>query len=205
MNQIKLKGVLRNIEYSHTINGTDYQKAELVVKRPDGDDDVLSLRFKQFSNPFSDNEDKVVELIGNVRSYSQHLENGKNKVSIYVFTYFDVPDDETDIVNEFILDGRICKLDDLHTTASGKQNIHFVLANNIISSDGKSKINNYIPIVCWGNLAKQISEMHVSDKITLRGQLHSRTYKKIQEDGELQILTAHEGVGLELLDYEARL
>ena len=50
MNQIKLKGVLRNIEYSHTINGTDYQKAELVVKRPDGDDDVLSLRFKQYSN-----------------------------------------------------------------------------------------------------------------------------------------------------------
>ena len=47
--------------------------------------------------------------------------------------------------------------------------------------------------------------MHVSDKITLRGQLHSRTYKKVQEDGELQILTAHEGVGLELLDYEARL
>ena len=113
--------------------------------------------------------------------------------------------DETDIVNEFILDGRICKLDDLHTTASGKQNIHLVLANNIISSDGKSKINNYIPVVCWGNLAKQISEMHVSDKITLRGQLHSRTYKKVQEDGELQILTAHEGVGLELLDYEARL
>ena len=32
------------------------------------------------------------------------------------------------------------------------------------------------------------------DKIKVKGQLHSRTYKKILPDGELEFRTAHEGV-----------
>ena len=38
MNNIILKGVIRNIEYSHTINETEYDKADLIVKRDDGGD-----------------------------------------------------------------------------------------------------------------------------------------------------------------------
>lgn len=102
MNNIILKGVIRNIEYSHTINETEYDKADLIVKRDDGSEDVISLRFKKFSNPYQ--EDQEIELVGNIRSYSRKLENGKNKVDIYVFTYFDVPtaDDDGNIpVNQF--------------------------------------------------------------------------------------------------------
>lgn len=199
MNNIILKGVIRNIEYSHTINETEYDKADLIVKRDDGSEDVISLRFKKFSNPYQ--EDQEIELVGNIRSYSRKLENGKNKVDIYVFTYFDVPtaDDDGNIpVNQFEIQGRICKIDPLHTTKNGKHNIHFILANNIHSGDGKQKINNYIPIVCWGNLAKEVQNYNVSDVVTVRGQLHSRTYKKVHEDGEVEILMAHEGVGLEV-------
>lgn len=199
MNKITLKGILRNIGYSHTINDTEYDKADLIVKRDDGSEDVISLRFKKFSNPYQ--EDQEVELVGNVRSYSRKLDNGKNKVDIYVFTYFDVPEeDDTEApVNSFEIKGRICKIDSLHTTQNGKHNIHFILANNIHSSDGKQKINNYIPIVCWGKVAKEVQNYQVSDIVTVKGQLHSRTYKKLQDDGDIEIMMAHEGIGLEVI------
>lgn len=195
MNEIKLKGFLRNIEYSHSINTTDYYKADLIVPRNDGKEDVLNLRFKQFANPYENNQE--IELKGNLRSFSQLGEDGKNKVTIYVFTYFDIPEvdsNDNDVVNEFELDGRICKIDDLRITRSGKESVHFILANNIISKERNQKLNNYIPMTAWGNCAKEISKLHVSDKIKVKGQLHSRTYKKVLDDGEIEFRTAHEGV-----------
>ena len=36
-------------------------------------------------------QNQEIEFIGNVRSYSQHIDDNKNKVDIYVFTYFDKP------------------------------------------------------------------------------------------------------------------
>ena len=52
MNTITLKGFLRNIQYSHTINGVEYNKAELIVPNDTSEDDILSIRFKKFSNPY---------------------------------------------------------------------------------------------------------------------------------------------------------
>lgn len=199
MNEIRLKGFLRNIEYSHSINKTNYYKADLITSRKDGKEDILNLRFKQFSNPYPDNTE--IELLGNLRSFSQMGENGKNSVMIYVFTYFDIPpasDEDTDVINEFEIDGRICKMNDLHITQSGKENIHFILANNIISPEKNQKLNNYIPMVAWGKHARKIEKLNVSDKIKVKGQLHSRTYKKVLDDGEIEFRTAHEGVVTEI-------
>ena len=195
MNEIKLKGFLRNIEYSHSINTTDYYKADLIVPRNDGKEDVLNLRFKQFANPYENNQE--IELKGNLRSFSQLGEDGKNKVTIYVFTYFDIPEvdsNDNDVINEFELDSRICKIDDLRIKKNGKESVHFILANNIISKERNQKLNNYIPMTAWGNCAKEISKLQVSDKIKVKGQLHSRTYKKVLDDGEIEFRTAHEGV-----------
>ena len=195
MNVVNLKGIIKNIEPSHSIQGIDFGKADLLVKRGDGKEDILNVRFKKFSNVYSN--DQEVTFSGNVRSYSQQLDNGKNKVELYVFTYFDQPElDENDseYVNYVELDGRICKIEDLRTTKSGKHNIHFILANNIISKERNQKLNNYIPMTAWGNCAKEIEKLHISDKIKVKGQLHSRTYKKVLPDGELEFRTAHEGV-----------
>ena len=49
-------------------------------------------------------------------------------------------------------------------------------------------------MTAWGNCAKEIEKLHISDKIKVKGQLHSRTYKKVLPDGELEFRTAHEGV-----------
>jgi len=195
MNEIILKGMIRNIEYSHTIGNVDYDKAELIVPKDNGEEDVLQLRFKKFSNRYQNLQQ--VELVGNLRSYSEKLDDGKNKVHLYVFTYFDIPStDENDkeIVNGFNIDGRICKIDKLCTNSEGKQSIHFILANNIISANGKQKLNTYIPMVAFGATAIEISKKAVSDQILVHGRLNSRTYKKMLDDNEMELRTAYEGI-----------
>ena len=202
MNEVILKGIIRDITSSHVINGVEYEKANIITTRNDGKEDILSLKFKKFSNTHQNGD--LVELTGNLRSYSRKIDNDKSKVELYVFTYFDTPSTDlenyADICNQVVIDGRICKIDELRTTANGKTNIHFILANNIISPD--QKLNNYIPSVAWGKLALSLTNLKISDKVKIKGQLHSRTYKKTLPDGEIEIRTAHELVvnDLEVLD-----
>ena len=197
MNQIKLKGIIRNIRNSHTIKDIEYDKADIVVRRKDGKEDVLNLRFKKFSNPYKDNQE--ICLSGNVRSYSQQLSDGKNKVELYIFTYFDQPElneNDQEVINNFEIDGRICKIDSIRTTQDGKQNIHFIIANNLIIDEKNQKLNSYLPCIAWGRIAKELSQYSVNDKILISGELHSREYKKIidKNTGEYEIRVAHECV-----------
>lgn len=202
MNKISLKGMLRSIEYSHNVGDIEYQKAELIVPRTDGEDDVLNLKFKRYSNQYT--EGQIVSLQGNIRSYSQKLADGKNKVELYVFTYFDIPEtDENDLelINHFEIDGKVCKLDKLRKNKDGKESFHFILANNIFVEDRSTRIDTYLPCVCFGELARKLSkELKVSDFIAIKGKLHSRTYRKYYENGEMEIKTAHEAV---ISDYES--
>ena len=199
MNSIRLKGVLQNVQDSHMINNIEFCKAHLIVPKEDGSEDILNVRFKKYSNPYVDSQ--VVSFSGNIRSYSARLDSGKNKVELYVFTYFDQPDlDENDqeYTNFLELDGRICKLDELRTTRNGKKNIHLILANNLIVSDGAKKLNSYIPCIAWGELAEQLSQLTIDTKIELIGQLHSREYKKKFDDGSFEFRVAHE---VEITDF----
>ena len=193
MNEIILRGIVRNIRPSHTVNDVEYYQADVVTQRKDKKEDSVVIKFKKHINKYKE-LDKV-ELVGNIRSYTEQLSNGKNKVYIYVFTYQDYPvvsNDEDDILNNiFIVDGRICKINELRTTSNGKKNIHFILANNIFTSNGQ-KINNYLPVTCWGNLAKQISNMNVNDRVTIKGELHSRTYHKFNDDNEKEYNVTYE-------------
>ena len=200
MNTIRLKGVLRDIQDSHIINGIEFSKAHLVVPRDNGKEDVLNIRFKKYSLPYQ--EDQEVSFSGNVRSYSAKLDSGKNKVELYVFTYFDQPDlDENDqeYRNFLELDGRICKLDQIRKTRNNKTNIHLILANNLIVSDGSKKLNSYIPCIAWGDLAEKLSNLHIDSQIKIKGELHSREYKKTFADGTFEFRVAHE---VEITDLE---
>lgn len=189
MNTIYLRGIIKNIKYSHTIDDITFNRAELIVKRPDGREDILIIKFKQFSMNFKENTQ--VELVGNIRSYSQ-LVDGKYRVEIYVFTYFDEVEIESDNINNFVkLDGKICKKDTIRTTSKGKHYIHFIIANNLIM-ESQQKLNSYIPCVAWGKDAKHImANYNVGDSVYIEGQLQSREYKK-KVDEEIEIRVAHE-------------
>ena len=141
MNQIILKGFIRNICYSHSINDIEFYKAELVSKQDNGKENIINLKFKRFSNPYQENEE--ISLIGNIRTYSQKLDVG-SRVEVYTFTYFDLPEN-IETINEAYIDGRICKKGDLRKTKSGKDVIDFIIANNLKTEN--QSLNCYIPCV----------------------------------------------------------
>lgn len=193
MNSIVLSGVLKDIQHSHEIDGINFDKAKLIVKRATGQEDVINLRFKSFCNKYKDNDE--ITLTGNVRSYSYKVAEDKNKVLIYVFTYFDEPqvtDELLESTNVVKLDGRICKINELRTNKDGKHNIHFIVANNLISADKSKRLNSYIPCIAWGTLARELSKLKVNTKINIDGELHSREHKKVYPDGEVEFRVAHE-------------
>lgn len=195
MNTIKLAGILKDIKPSHNVGDIEYDKANLIVLREDGKkEDVITLKFKRFANKFK--EDDKISIVGNVRSYSKQL-NGKNKVDVYVFTYFDTNNDE--INNQFDVDGRICKMDELRVLDNGKSCIHFILANNLSVSGDNQKLNSYLPCVAWGSEAKEIGNKSVNDVVHIKGELHSRIYKKRFDDGDFEYRTAHELVVTEIV------
>lgn len=199
MNNIRLHGTLTNIQSSHNIDDIQYDRATLIVPRPKQQtDDIINLRFKKFTLPFEykDITNVEIDLIGQLRSYSQRTASGKNKVELYVFTYFDLPAEEfnpiNSVYNHVELDGRICKIDSLRTTNTGKNNIHLILANNLIVSNGDKKLNSYVPCIAWGNIAKQLSNLTVNTPIQITGELHSREYIKHLDNNDSEIRVAHE-------------
>lgn len=189
MNDVILQGFIRDIQFSHDIGNIEYCKANLICpNNQERDDDIVSLRFKKFSNKYQEGD--FVELKGNIRSYSQKNEF-HNTVEIYVFTYFDAP--SMFKKNAVAIDGNICKMGTLGISKFGKKYIHFTLANNIFTPGGK-KLNNYIPCTAYEDLAELIErEYSVKDHISLDGEIHSHTYKKKVED-EFEYKIAHEVV-----------
>lgn len=189
MNNIVLSGVLRDVQYSHEINGVAYNKANLIV--PHGDeDDIIAIRFKRTKHQYRDGQQ--VDITGNIRSYSEKGADGHNHVQVYVFTYFDVPEDISN--NSVMIDGRICKKEKSRKTKNGDSSIHFILANNIYTDYANKKINSYIPCTAFGKLAKKINKMHISDVVTIKGKLRSRIYEKHLPKGEIEFRVAHEVV-----------
>ena len=187
MNEITLTGYLRDIEFSHLQGNIEYEKANLVCPRTGGkDEDVISLRYKKYVNKHKEGD--FIELKGNLRSYSTK-ENDKNNVQIYVFTYFDLPEENTK--NSLRLDGRICKIDNIRYSLNNVPYLHFILANNIFTNDGK-KINSYIPCVCYASHTNKILNLGVNGQIEIGGEFHSHTYKKKLDNDEIEFRVAHE-------------
>ena len=190
INSIKLRGILKEVCYSHDIDGVSFNGAKLICKRPTGQEDTINLKFKSFSNKHKENSE--VTLSGNIRSYSHKDAEGTNRVTVYVFTYFDDVEEDLECCNSALVTGRICKMNELRKTRSGKHNVHFIVANNLVSADSTKRLNSYIPCIAWGVTAKQLAQLPVNTKISIKGELHSREHTKAQPNGTIEIRVAHE-------------
>lgn len=182
MNEITLRGIIHNIEFSHKIKNTEFYKAIVEVENPNGGEpNFITVKYKQSYCNYGEGD--AVALKGNIRSYS-YKEGEKNKVNIYVFTYFDEP--ENDSINEFRVNGRVCKVNPLYTTKAGNYSLQFILANNLYDESRGLKFNSYLPVVCWGEEALRLSkELNVNDEVQVVGSFHTRHYTKAVNNEEV--------------------
>ena len=189
MNKIILNGIIKDIEYSHNIKDVEFYKANIITQRPDGKEDFTIIKFKKFSNPYQEGD--FVSLVGHVRTFSRKIGN-KSSVEIYVFTYFDQPEQsgETQETNRVQLLGNICKKNAIRKTRQGKDVLDIILVNSIETDT--SKLNCYLPLCFWGKQAKEVNEFQVGTKLYVEGRLISREYKKFLNETEFEIRVAHE-------------
>ena len=51
---------------------------------------------------------------------------------------------------------------------------------------------DYLPVIAWGQLALQVSELQVGSSLFLEGRVQSRTYQKVLENNLIEQRTAYE-------------
>lgn len=78
----------------------------------------------------------------------------------------------------------MCKVDKIRTDFNGNTTYHFILANNIIK--GTQKLNSYIPVVCYNELAEEFSHLQINDRVKVIGRFNYRPYIKFVDGEKVQ-------------------
>jgi single-stranded DNA-binding protein len=190
-------------EYSHTVRGEDFYKANISILRNSGIPDVLpvmvSSRIVDVKNDMSDYR---IEILGSLRSYNQKNEQG-NRSRLMEYIWADVFQ-ETDSYDYNIIefDGYLCKTPIYRTTPLGREITDLLIAVN--RPYGKS---DYIPTVAWGRNAQYLSNFRTGDHVVLKGRIQSRNYMKVcngvaeeKTTYEVSVLTLFDGSN----DYERK-
>ena len=56
MNKIRLKGVIKDIEYSHNIQDVEYYKANIITEQQNGVEYIVPIKFKRFCNKYENDQ-----------------------------------------------------------------------------------------------------------------------------------------------------
>ena len=171
--------------FSHTAAGRRYFSFPLTVSRLSGAEDriIVSCREDLIEGAFPD-ERSALRVLGELRSYNNKSGVG-NRLQISVFAFeLEFCDDEPE--NVVYLSGTICKPPKLRQTPLGREICDLLIAVN--RPLGRS---DYLPCICWGQSAQEVSEFAVGQPIELDGRIQSRDYIKLIE-GEQYRKTAFE-------------
>lgn len=176
-NQVKLIGVITSeFTYDHSVKGEDFYKFFLSSVRKSGKVDELPVIISsKIFDVTRDMSGYVVEITGSFRSYDLR-ENGKHRVSLYVFTDSIRFTNDNDY-NEIAIEGFICTAPVLRKTPLGRQ-----LTDVCIAVNRKFNKSDYIPVIFWSRNAMEVSNQPVGTQLKIKGRLQSRVYTKYIDD-----------------------
>lgn len=198
-NQVSIAGeIVSDFTFSHDVFGEGFYVVEVVVNRLSNSYDMIPVMVSErLIDVKQDYKGKLVEVIGQFRSYNRHEEN-KNKLVLSVFARdIRIVDEISENVkpNHIFLDGFVCKPPIYRKTPLGREIADVLLAVN--RPYGKS---DYIPCICWGRNARFAETFAVGGHVQVWGRIQSREYqKKISED-EFEKRIAYE-VSVSKLEY----
>ena len=133
---------------------------------------------------------------GSFRSRNEQTTDGARHLVLHVFTRDIDHSDPEARINEIILAGSLCKDVNARTTPKGRRIADMLLACQRKTSTGQS---DYLPIIAWGNLADQMENHKVGDRLSFKGRIQSRIYNKTSPTGEVEERTAYEVSMLHLI------
>lgn len=192
-NYVELWGIAGSSpEFSHENHGEQFYRFPLRVERLSGQCDtpvilsplsVLSMTEVSPGAP--------LRIVGQLRSFNNRSGHG-SRLIISVFAQSIEPC-EGGHFNRILLSGILCKPPTLRRTPLGRSICDMILAVN--RHYGRA---DYLPCIAWGQVASQVAQMQVGERLTLEGRVQSRTYIK-QLDGGSEERTAYEVSVMQLL------
>ena len=185
-NKVIVSGTFeKNMVYSHYHDHQSYYKTIISVERKSGNKDFIHVLISEKNlakcNMVSTTSIKGrhAEILGTFDSYDEYDQQNKLHLKLYISAKkinlnADIQEVDTNII---YLNGAICKPPIFRTTSLGKN-----VTECMISVRRKNGSKDYIPCICWKNVAYNISKLSVKDQIELYGRIQSRKYfKKLSE------------------------
>lgn len=184
--------------YSHSSRGQDFLSFPLEIPRLSGNCDTLNIlvRPKQLENTSAENGDKLY-VTGQLRTFNNRKKEGAKLVITVLAREIELA--ESEYQNSILLHGTLCKKPNLRCTPMGREICDLMLAVN--RRYGRS---DYIPCICWGNLARAAADWDVGTKLSIEGRVQSRKYIKLIDSVpyektayEVSVTEAREECGVE--------
>ena len=179
-NVVNLKGELEDkLEFSHEIFGEKFYSTKIKINRLSNSYDILPMTISERLLQDIDFEnEKLVSVVGQLRSYNKNVDNKNKLVLIEV---------DTKDPNSIFLDGYICKVPIYRKTPLGRE-----ITDLLVAINRPYNKSDYIPSIVWGRNAKFAKNLNVGDRIQMWGRVQSRVYDKKLEEGNSVKKTAYE-------------
>ena len=176
-NRAELCGTAADLpRYSHESRGIRFYTFPLETRRLSGTADTVNIVARQSMLP----DDEVlqagpVRITGELRSFNNKSGVG-NRLVLTIFARELGPGDDDE--NRIDLTGTVCKEPTLRVTPMGRE-----ICDIILAVGRRYHRSDYIPVIAWGQQAREVADAPVGTQLTVRGRLQSRPYTKII-DGE---------------------
>lgn len=176
-NEVLLEGQpLEAPVWSHENHGADFCRFYLQVPRLSGTPDTLPILIPQ-SQADLVRPGEALRLRGQLRSFNNRSGVGSRLVLTVHVQEFLPPLEEP--CNQITLTGSLCKPPIFRRTPLGRS-----ICDLMLAAPRRYGRADYLPVIAWGQLAVQASQLAVGDSLSLEGRIQSRVYHKVTEQGE---------------------
>ena len=158
--------------YSHESRGIRFYTFPLTTCRLSGTPDTVNIVLRESMLPDYDmTEAGPLRVTGELRSFNNKSGVG-NRLVLTVLARELGPGGADE--NHVALTGNLCKPPILRVTPMGRE-----ICDLILAVARRYRRSDYIPVIAWGQQARDIAQCAVGDKLSVRGRLQSRTYTKV--------------------------
>ena len=185
-NELFLAGVVKSFNVLYEIKGQRFYQAIIEVPRRSENTDLLPVVIPDYLmfRLQKINVGDFIAIKGEIRMRNRPR-NDKHNIDVFGFALdYEIIDAQTfkNIENRncVFLSGFVCtEPRNRVTTMTARQITDLLIANN-----RRHNKHYYFPVICWGHISTFASKFSVGDKIILEGRFQSRSYHKIDDNGD---------------------
>lgn len=185
-NTLYLAGELTELPaFSHACYDQSFCRFFLSVERKSGTADVLPVLAEEGLLPPMMALGEKLSVEGQLRAYSQRVENGSRLMIAAFAQAIHLVDGEPE--NAVTLTGRVARPPVYRSTPLGRE-----ITDLFLEVPRGFRKSDFLPVIAWGRSARDASQCVLGETVSITGRLQSRKYTKMLPDGTSSERTAYE-------------